>query len=453
MRPVCWTQHFRVHGINLKNTDRNVLKQRDIKSGYTVVHAICSSRLELKVICCLFQELDKKQVMGKVVARDREGDMPLQSAVHSKANVSTIELILDYVPGTKKIMLENRNQANETALELSLNHENADVFKLLLKQCISCEALTDLICVGKANRQCSTLLHQLIQDRRIPHLRACLEVCRECGVQVNLCVVNEKRFTPWQYLLRYNKDELPLVKEIFSILDEHKIPINSLLVNNTTRETMLHKAYRTDNEELKALLEGNESCKVTLDRYKRRPSQRDRNLSKPAPPEVCHAAQLPATPERGAPLPEQPLPATPEQHEDLLQATPVQDAVPSPTTPEQDAAPSPATPEQEEALSPATPGQNTAPLPATPEQHEASSPLTQEQHKVSPATPEGEAFSPGTQGELQQPPTSNTHPLQPPSQNNPQFCQMSCRAAQDSDDSDSEHVTVRNSYNYVIMLY
>ena len=306
---------------------RKVLHQRDY-TGYTIVHAICSSLLELDVIHREFQVLDKLQLMGKVTAKDKDGDIPLQSAVISKADVPTAKLILNYRHGhDKRAMLENRNNANETALEQSLLSENTDLFKFLLRECIKSKILQNLTCIGTANRQCDTLVHKCIIERRITCFCAFLEVCKECGEQPDLCVGDEKGYTPWQYLLRYSVDEMPLVKQVLSVLEKYKIPISSLLVNKTSKETMLHKAYRTGNEELKDLLGKYELCRVKLDGFKRVPAQRNRILRntnrsymtpRSNPPQLLQTgpqaaatrpAQPPQTPQAAATRPAQ-LPQT-----------------------------------------------------------------------------------------------------------------------------------------------
>ena len=280
IRPDCWTQYFRDHGTRLRDVPRQLLCQKDTKTNYTIVHAICSSLLKLKIIFSQFQVLDELQLMGKITAKDRDGDMPLQSAVLSNADVPTVKFILNYVPGSKMIMLQNRNKANETALERSIFSNSTGVFKFLLKECIECEILTDLTCVGiTRNLRCSTLVHKCIRHRRIDWFRAFLEVCRECGVKPDLCVENEKGFTPWQYLLRYSNKELKLVENVFSILTEYGIHMSSLLVNKRNRESLLHAAYRIHNKALiKRLVEKDETCKKKFDRYKRTPLQMIRIL-------------------------------------------------------------------------------------------------------------------------------------------------------------------------------
>ena len=269
----------------MQNFTDEELYQRDKKSDYTVVHALCASGMDEVALVSQFQILGDKKQLGKVVAKNRKGNVPLQSAIESKAGVQTIEVILNYVPGTKKIMLKNRNKYNETALEQSLVLEHPGVFKFLLKECISCGALEDLTCIGKVNRRCSTVVHQCIRNRRIAHFCAFMEVCKESNVKGNLCALNKKGYTPWEYLMRYTKKEMLLVKEVFSILDLHDVAVGTLTVN-TNEETMLHRAYRTNNVEFKDLLEG--KYEVTCDGCNRKPLDRSRVISNQNATEFAH---------------------------------------------------------------------------------------------------------------------------------------------------------------------
>ena len=292
-RPPCWTQYIRdkdllSHGLH--SIPRKVLCQRDIQSRYTILHAICSSKLEIDVIRHQFGELDDLQLMGKVVARDGDGDMPLQSAVRSRANVDTVELILNYVPGSKAIMLQNKNRASETALELALFLDKRDLFELLLEECINMKLLPELTGIGKATRHSSTLVHKCVRHRRIDFLRAYLEVCQKCGVKPALSIPNEKGYTPWLYLLRYQAKDQPLVEEIFDVLKQYDVCLSSLYVEDRNRETMLHRAYRNGNQALIDLvLKYDPTALEKLDRHKRKPPQRSRKLVRAEPPTVSQA--------------------------------------------------------------------------------------------------------------------------------------------------------------------
>jgi hypothetical protein len=420
--------------------------------------------VEVEALRDYFHELNEKQLMGKIVAKDREGDMPLQSAIYSNSDVRTIKLILEFVPETKKIMLKNRNKANETAVESSLSQEDVDVFKFLLQQCIICAALPELTCVGKVNRQCASLVHQCIQERRISHFRAYFEVLKESGAEINLCVVDEKGYTPWQYLLRYSKAEVPLVKEVLSILKEHEIPLSSLLVNNTSRETMLHKAYRSNKEEFIHLLEVDDSCRLAIDRYKRKPSQRNRRilpnqLKGESARDLPNSRDSQGNVQRPQYVPQQPavlhrprtvpLSATPGQHVVPSSASPGEYVVPQSATPGQHTVPSSASPGQHAVPSSASPGQHAVPSSASPGQHAIPSSASPGQHAVPSSASLGQqtvplSTTPGKKQSHRQPPcgstqSTNTHP---PGQLASQT--LKNRAEASSDDTDREHPVIQN---------
>ena len=294
-RPECWTKLLR--GKKLVDISRNVLSQRDIYTKYTVVHALASSKYQKIVLQEEFTFLAQNNLMGKLLAKDRDGDMPLQSAVYSGADPETIDFILNFNHDARKKMLENRNKYAETALEWCLSQELVDIFKLLLEHSIKCRALEDLTSTRKGNVQCSTLLHQCIEGRHVKILRTYMEVCIKEEAKISLCPVDEKGRTPWNYLICYKEEEIEKFKEIILILQDHKINLSSLHVNKRSKETMLHMAYRLNRPQFIACLE--ETCGSTVDQFNRKPQQRDRRLTKGRPlpqhpqPKIRQRAQPP----------------------------------------------------------------------------------------------------------------------------------------------------------------
>ena len=264
--------------LDLKGVNRNILNQRDVNSGYTLVHALSSSGLSVHILRDLYNELQKHMLMGKLVAKDRDGDMPLQSAIYSGANSDTIRLLLDFDSSKKVAMLENRNKANRSALESSLYMEDQEVFKLLLEQCIECNVLKHFTCLEVATngKGTTTLLHLAVRERKPSHIRAYFDVCQKKKVKSFHWTTDEKGYTPWYYLMEYSTDEMARVKEFLGILEEYKIGVSKLVVNRN-RENLLHKAYRYNKMELIQILE-ERSNSFPPDRLKRAPSDRKRTL-------------------------------------------------------------------------------------------------------------------------------------------------------------------------------
>ena len=229
--------------------------------------------------------------MGKLLAKDRDGDVPLQSAIYSRAGSDIIMLILDFYRTARVKMLENRNKCHETAIEWALHQEDIDAFKLLLEQCIKYGALEDLTGVRKGSR-CSTLLHQCIVGRHIEALRVYMEVCTKENVDIDLCLVDPNGRTPWNYLVRYKDDEIHKFDEILAILQKHNVNLRSLHANKKNQETMLHMAYRLNRPWVIDRLEA--TCGSATDRFKRKPQQRDRSFTTPCPqPRQQHPTQPP----------------------------------------------------------------------------------------------------------------------------------------------------------------
>lgn len=278
LRPECWTNELR--GKRLWDIPRNVLNQRDIHTGYTVVHALASGKGSQNVLKEAFNFLAKHNLMGKLLAKDRDGDMPLQSAIYSRAGSDIIMLILDFYPTARMKMLENRNKCHETAIEWALHQEDIDVFKLLLEECIKYRALEDLTGIIKGSR-CSTLLHQCIVGRHTKILATYMQVCAKENVDIDLCPVDPNGRTPWNYLVRYKDDEKQKFDEVLAILQKHNVNLRSLHASKKNQETMLHVAYRLNRPWVIDRLEA--TCGSATDRFKRKPQQRDRSFTTPCP--------------------------------------------------------------------------------------------------------------------------------------------------------------------------
>lgn len=289
LRPVCWTVKLRE--IRLRDIPRNVLNQRDIHTRYTVLHALASGKGSRNVLKEDFRFLAEYNLMGKLLAKDRDGDVPLQSAVYSRAGSDIIMLILDFYPTARVKMLENRNKCHETAIEWVLHQEDIDVFRLLLEQCIKYGALEDLTGIRKGSR-CSTLLHQCIVGRHIEALRIYMQVCMKERVDIDLCPVDPNGRTPWNYLVRYKDDEIHKFDEILAILQKHNVNLRSLHANKKNQETMLHMAYRLNRPWVIDRLAA--TCGSATDRFKRKPQQRDRSFTTSCPqPRQQHPTQPP----------------------------------------------------------------------------------------------------------------------------------------------------------------
>ena len=82
------------------------------------MHALVSGKGSRNVLTISYQ------AQPKLLAKDRDGDMPLQSAIYSRTGSDIIMLILDFNPAARVKMLENRNKCHKTAIEWALHQEN-----------------------------------------------------------------------------------------------------------------------------------------------------------------------------------------------------------------------------------------------------------------------------------------------------------------------------------------
>lgn len=160
-----------------------------------------------------------------------------------------IALLLQQIPSYTKYMLQSRNKKGETPIERAFNMQEWDAVGILLKECIQHKILPELTGIGTEVPNVKTLLHKAFERKDVNYLQIYLAVCRECNIKPGLLVPTKKGHTPWWYFLMSHKN-LTLMKRALDTLVEFGVNINTLYIDTASRASLLHEAYRRNNEVL-----------------------------------------------------------------------------------------------------------------------------------------------------------------------------------------------------------
>ena len=211
---------------------------------------MCSSRLPIHFCKAIFSCLRKECLLSQLGAKDSDGDTPLSSMIRT-GNVDSecIALLLQQIPSYTKHMLQSRNKKGETPIERAFDLQEWDAVGLLLKECIQNKILPELTGIGAEVPNVKTLLHKAFERKNVEYLQIYLAVCRECNVKPGLLVQTKKGHTPWQYFLMSHKN-LTLMQRALDTLVEFGVNINTLYIDTASRASLLHEAYRRNNEVL-----------------------------------------------------------------------------------------------------------------------------------------------------------------------------------------------------------
>ena len=160
-----------------------------------------------------------------------------------------IEVLLKQIPSYTQHMLQSRNEKGETPIERAFDLQEWDAVRILLKECIQNKILPELTGIGTEVTNVETLLHKAFERKDVKYLQIYLDVCEKCNVKPGLLVPTKKGHTPWWYFLMNHKD-ITLMQRVLDTLVEFSVDINTLYIDRASRASLLHEAYRRNNEEL-----------------------------------------------------------------------------------------------------------------------------------------------------------------------------------------------------------
>lgn len=186
-----------------------------------------------------------------------------------------IALLLQQIPSYTKHMLQSRNKKGKTPIERAFDMQEWAAVGILLKKCIQHKILPELTGIGTEVPNVKTLLHKAFERKDVNYLQIYLATCRECNVKPGLLVPTKKGCTPWWYLLMNHKD-LTLMQRALDTLVEFGVDIDTLYIDTASRASLLHEAYRRNNEVLVKCLDEAGANPEIKDALGLKPSDRKR---------------------------------------------------------------------------------------------------------------------------------------------------------------------------------
>ncbi len=181
-----------------------------------------------------------------LLAEDKDGDIPLQSAIRSMAPKDIIEHILKQKAA--KDMLCSCNKKGQVPLNTAFYFRCWDIVEVILDKCIQYNQVPELTGVNApADLKNNTLLHISFEKGSTKYFEIFLKVCRSRGIEgkqllAALSIPNKKNETPWYHAIHsLGKKSF---KKVLKSLQDSAIDINSLFTDPDTKSTMLHEAQR-----------------------------------------------------------------------------------------------------------------------------------------------------------------------------------------------------------------
>ena len=234
---------------------RYMLPYVDKLFGGNIVHQIARSSSSFR-FDTIKKILDYVCIEGHgelIFAKDNDGDIPLHSAIRSKADQSTILLFATACSHTHSILLVQNNK-RQTPLELTFALCHWPGVEVLLMLSVQYNVLTFLTGIRAGVPQSETLLHEAFESGHIDYFQILLDVCKNLNESLMRALLfpDEKGNTPWYYLMSRNKyDE---IEQVLSLLNKYQIDVNLLYTDTQTKSTLLHEASRIDDKQCITLL-------------------------------------------------------------------------------------------------------------------------------------------------------------------------------------------------------
>lgn len=235
-------------GRNVPLLLRDLIDKRDEDFGWTATHGFAASSedLGIEVMNALFEYLRTSNRKSQLSTQDKDGDIPVQSAIRSKASKLIIEHLIEF--GNIKDLLCSHNNRNQSPLLTAFDESHWDAVEVLLGKCIEHNELSELTGVRvTAGQEHNTILHKAFERRNKEYFKIFLRVCSSKGIvgeelTAAVSVSNRRNVTPWYNAIRFLSIEE--LETVLKSVDESRLDINSLYTEKDTRFTMLHDAYR-----------------------------------------------------------------------------------------------------------------------------------------------------------------------------------------------------------------
>ncbi len=265
---ICWTRFLKQNNVkqgNLSQILKGCIDQRDNNFDWTATHAFAASSEHLGVaVMKLFFELLKSMGQQKqILLKDKDGDIPVQSAIRSKTSKEIIELFLTIAKELNLVndMLCCRNKKNQTPLLSAFDHSHWVAVDVLLEECVKCNKLPELTGVNApAGLKSNTLLHRAFKRGNLKYFDIFLRVCNANGIEGDqltaaVLIPNKKNETPWYYAFhKLSSDET--FEKVLKMAKNY-LSLSLLYTDANSKSTMLHEAHHMGSDRRCQLLKDN----------------------------------------------------------------------------------------------------------------------------------------------------------------------------------------------------
>ena len=240
--------------------EKEIIDEFDDKFDWTLSHGFAASSTSKECVPALKRFLDFIESMGKqrqLLTKDKDGDIPLQSAVRSKAHPDIIRLLLTRFPQLTKDMLEKVNAMGENPLMSAFEIRHWGAVMVILELCITHRVLSKQTGVGQLSEgdHFTTLLDEASKRGDVEYFDIFFGVCKKEGANVDIStaisVPNKHGVTAWYHVIQLSRKKL---KKVLSVLKKNNIDLNTLYVRSNSKSTMLHEAARKNSKECEKLL-------------------------------------------------------------------------------------------------------------------------------------------------------------------------------------------------------
>ena len=279
-----WTKIIKDNLPQLKNERyrqkfvQDNLDKRDQQADWTILHGFAAS-MDPKIMKSLLRNLPNIELL---LEKDKDGDIPLQSAIRTKDSKRNTQLFLEKQNAHK--MLCSRNKKKQTPLCTAFYLRRRYTEEILLDRYIKNRLLPKRTGVYPndytGTRISNTYLHKAFKRGDVAYLDIFLRVCKNNQIEDDelmkaLLIPNKKNETPWYHAIHYlTVQEL---KKVLESLKRENIDISSLYTDPDMESTMLHEAYRHQYKEYCELLEDGKVIQKQ-DKEGRLPSDRNRHI-------------------------------------------------------------------------------------------------------------------------------------------------------------------------------
>ena len=201
---------------------------------------------------------------NQILDKNKDGDIPVQSAIRSKAPKEIIELFFIIAKELNLVndMLCCHNKKNQTPLLSAFDHSHWVAVDVLLEKCVKCNELPELTGVNApAGLKSNTLLHRAFKRDNMKYFDIFLRVCNANDIEGDqltaaVLIPNKKNETPWYYAI-HNLSSDKMFEKVLKMAKNKLLPLSFLYTDADSKSTMLHEAHRIGNNRRCQLLKDN----------------------------------------------------------------------------------------------------------------------------------------------------------------------------------------------------